>query len=118
MIAIIDGNFLARRYLERLLAAAGYGTDSFATADEFLLDAGTCKANCIVLDIELKNSSGRSLAHHPSILALRCPIIFSSTAVNDDLEQQAHELGGIALVRKPFRAVDILSALAKVSQNR
>jgi two-component system response regulator FixJ len=105
IIAIVDNDFLLRRYLERLLAAAGYATDSFATADEFLADAATTKPACVVLDMELKDSSGRELAQHPTVRALKCPIVFTSGAT-------AHEVSGIVCVRKPFRAVDILPIIA------
>lgn len=105
IIAIVDNDFLLRRYLERLLAAAGYATDSFATADEFLADAATTKPACVVLDMELKDSSGRELAQHPTVRALKCPIVFTSGTA-------AHGLSGIVCVRKPFRAVDILPIIA------
>jgi FixJ family two-component response regulator len=112
LVALIESNFLLRRYLDRLLAAAGYATESFATAGEFLVDAATCKADCIVLDVELMDSSGHTLARHPTLLALGCPIVFTGGTVNENLEREALELGGVALVRRPFTAVEILSAIA------
>jgi two-component system, LuxR family, response regulator FixJ len=113
LIVVADSNFLLRRYLDRVLAAAGYATKSFATADEFLLEAATCEAACAVLDIELKDSTGLPLACHPTVLTLKCPIVFTSGTVNENLERKALELGGTALVRRPFEAVDILSAIAR-----
>jgi DNA-binding response OmpR family regulator len=61
-----------------------------------------------VLDIELKDSSGRELARHPTVRALRCPIIFVSASDNQQLQREACELSGNPCVRKPFRAIDIL----------
>jgi two-component system response regulator FixJ len=118
MIAIIDNDFLVRRHLERLLAASGYRTESFATADEFLADVATCRVTCLVLDIELKDSSGRELARHPTIRALQCPTVFVSGTINERLQREAQELSGTACVRKPFKAVDILPAIARAISTR
>jgi FixJ family two-component response regulator len=118
LISIVDGNFLLRRYLDRLLTAAGYATALFATADEFLAAAATGVADCVVLDIELKDSTGVLLARHPTILALKCPIIFTSGTINENRAREALALGGTALVRRPFKAADILSAIAKASPPR
>jgi len=118
LIAIIDNDFLLRRYLERLLAASGYATESFATADEFLADLATCKAGCLVLDIELKDSSGRELARHPTLRALQCPTVFISGTVSEDLQRQALELSGTPCVRKPFKAVEILPRIANAIRTR
>ena len=113
IIAIIDDDFLVRKSLERLLAAYGYGTESFASAEEFLEDLATCKADCLVLDLNLKNVSGLDLACHPSVRALQRPIIFISGSASEDHRRQAFELSGTACVRKPFKAIDILTAIAK-----
>ena len=118
IVAILDDDFLIRRSLERLLAASGYGTESFASAEEFLTDVATCKADCLVLDINLKDASGLELARHPSVRALQCPIVFITGIVNEDLQRQALELSGAACVRKPFKAVEILTAIAKALRTR
>jgi FixJ family two-component response regulator len=112
LITIVDGNFLLRRYLVRLLTAAEYTTESFATADEFLAAAVTREPACLVLDIELKDSTGVLLARHPTLLTPRCPIVFTSGTINESVQREAFELGGKALVRRPFKAADILSAIA------
>jgi FixJ family two-component response regulator len=112
-IVIVEGNFLLRRYLERMLVAAGYATEAFATADAFLVAAATCKPACVVLDIELEDSSGLTLARHPTVFALECPIVFTSGTINESVQREARKLGGFALVRRPFEAVDILSAIAR-----
>jgi|HubBroStandDraft_4_1064222.scaffolds.fasta_scaffold552733_1 two-component system response regulator FixJ len=118
LIAIIDNDFLVRRYLERLLSASGYATDSFATADEFLADAETCKAACLVLDFELKDSSGCELARHPTLRALQCPIVLISSNLNDDLQRQALELSGASVLCKPFKAIEILPRIANAIRAR
>lgn len=117
-VAIIENDFLLRRYLERLLAASGYATESFATADEFLAEAATVNAACLVLDIELKDSSGRELAHHPTVRALQCPVVFIGDTANENPLRQAVELSGAEYVRKPIKALDFLPAIARAMRKR
>jgi FixJ family two-component response regulator len=110
VIAIIDEDFRVRRYLERLLGACGYVTVSFAAADEFLVDAELVAPACVVLDIDLKDGSGRELAHHPTLRALTCPVIFTSTSTS------ASSTG--PCLRKPFRAADVLPLLLNALRPR
>jgi FixJ family two-component response regulator len=113
MLAIIDNDFLIRRHLERLLAASGYATESFASAEEFLADIETCRPSCLVLDAGLKDSSGREFFRHPTIRALRCPVVFTSASASQDPQRQDLEMIRATCVRKPFRAVDILPVIAR-----
>jgi FixJ family two-component response regulator len=118
LVTVIESNFLLRRSLARVLISAGYTTESFATAEEFLPEAAACKAACVVLDIEMKDGSGLTLARHPTVMSLRCPIVFTCGTISEVLEREARELGGTALVRKPFEEVDILSAIFKATTPR
>jgi FixJ family two-component response regulator len=112
-IAIIDDDFLVRKSVERLLTAYGYGTESFATAEEFLEEVATCKADCLLIDLNLKNVSGLDLASHPSVRALQRPVLFISGSASEELRRQALEVSGTACVRKPFKAIDLLTAIAQ-----
>jgi FixJ family two-component response regulator len=118
IVAIIDNDFIVRKQFERLLAAFGYATELFAAPDEFLADAASFRPACLMLDLELKDSSGRELARHPSVRALQCPIVFISGTVNDSLQREAYELSGAACVRKPFKAIEILPLIAKAIRGR
>lgn len=117
-IAIIDDDFLIRRSLERLLTACGYGTDAFATGEEFLTNVATCEADCLVLDIDLTDTCGLELARHPSVRALQCSIVFMSGTCDEDIRRQARELSGADCVRKPFKAVELLTAIAVAVRKR
>jgi FixJ family two-component response regulator len=112
-IAIIDDDFLVRKSLERLLTAYGYGTESFATAEDFLQDVTACKADCLLIDLDLKSVSGLDLASHPSVRALERPFIFISGSASEEQRRQALELSGADCVRKPFKAIDLLTAIAQ-----
>jgi FixJ family two-component response regulator len=118
LIAIVDGDFRLRRYLERLLSAAGYPNVSFAAADEFLTDAQIVQPACLILDLDLKDGSGRELAHHPTIRALQCPLIFMSATSDEVLQRQVSQMRNASCLKKPFRAVDILPLIVKALPTR
>jgi DNA-binding response OmpR family regulator len=113
LIAIIDDDFLIRRSLETLLRAGGYATDSFASAEEFLIDIASCKADALLLDIHLKGKSGLELARHPSVQSLAPPMVFISATLDEGLRREALELSGAPCVRKPFKAAEIFLALMR-----
>jgi len=65
-IAIVDDDPGLRRALGRLLSTFDYRTETFGSAGEFLLAAETSKLACIVVDINLGDTSGLELVRQLS----------------------------------------------------
>ena len=61
-IAVIDDDRELREAIATLLSASGYNTEAFASAEAFLLCASTCRAICLLVDIQLGNITGVELA--------------------------------------------------------
>jgi FixJ family two-component response regulator len=115
IIAIVDDDFLLRKSLERLLQATGYRTESFASAEEFLDELPHCAADCLVVDLKLPGRSGLELLQHPDIVALKFPAILMSGTLDAARTQQALAAGCIACLRKPFKAVELLRIIVKIT---
>lgn len=116
-VAVVDDDPQMLRSLTRLLSATGYRPVTFSSAQEFLASVATSKAICLLLDIDLGAQSGLELACHSAVMALAVPIIFMSGSTDDGPRRQALASGAAAFLRKPFRAVELLDALARAIQS-
>ncbi len=100
-----------RGSIERLLTIFGYGTNSFASAAEFVNVAASSRADCLLIDIHLGADSGLELARHAVVRALNLPVIFMTASDDDALRTHALALG-VAYLRKPFTSDELRKALA------
>jgi FixJ family two-component response regulator len=114
IIAIIDDDPEIRTSMARLVSANGYSAKTFDSAETFLNCVSTCRAICLLVDIQLGDLSGVELAHQLAADGCKFPIIFMTG--NDDavVERQAMAAGGIAFLRKPFPAKELMDAIKLV----
>jgi FixJ family two-component response regulator len=106
VIAIVDDDMSVRRSLHRLLRAAGYPVEMFASAREFLEWLPDHRAACLVLDVHMHEMSGFDLQER-----LAVPIIFI-TAHDDAPTRDRIEKSGVAgHLWKPFDEQAILAAI-------
>jgi FixJ family two-component response regulator len=98
--------------MARLVSANGYSAKTFDSAETFLTCASTCRTICLLVDIQLGDLSGVELAHQ--LDGCKFPIIFMTG--NDDavVERQAMAASGIAFLRKPFPAKELMAAIKLV----
>jgi FixJ family two-component response regulator len=118
VIAVIDDNLSVLGAMGRLLGTLGYDTELYSSAEEFLDPAVTTEAMCLIVDIQLGESSGIELAHHLAKARFTIPIIFMSADVDESATRQAVEIGCVAFLRKPFTAEILIEALARVPPRR
>src|SRR5215203_1751287 len=111
VIAIIEDDPGMRASLVRLLSSMGYHTELYDSAEAFLASVDSCKAGCLIIDVDLVAMSGMELARHPAVVALKRPIILQSARDGAELRKQAFALGCAAVLCKPYAATELLSAL-------
>jgi FixJ family two-component response regulator len=113
LIAVVDDEpgVLIAIYL--MLSSCGYRTALFTTAEEFLSAAATSEAACVVIDIQLGNSSGVELARRLSAMGFKFPIIFMTESPDEKHRQQAMDIGCAAFLLKPFPADRLSEAIRR-----
>ncbi len=116
-IAVVDDDAGIRQSLERLLNLVGYSVRTFASGPEFLAATVADPAHCVVVDINLGESSGLDIADHPLVAGGRIPVIFISGTVEERVRSRAHATGCIALLSKPFKPVELLDAIFRATQD-
>ena len=115
IIAVIDDDPEMRASMATLLSAYGYSLETFASAETFLTCASTCRAICLLVDVQLGDISGVELAHQLAVDGFKFPIIFMTGYRDAAIERQAFAAGGIAFLCKPFRATTLIDAIKKAT---
>ena len=96
-----------------LLSAFGYGTETFDSAEAFLIAAATSQASCLVTDIQLGDISGIELAHQLKADGYKYPTIFITALDDEWIRSKVAAAGGIALLTKPFPSNALIEAIVK-----
>jgi FixJ family two-component response regulator len=113
IIAVIDDDPGMRASIAGLLSAYEYTVKTFDSAETFLACASTCRAICLVIDIQLGGISGVELARQLAADGHKFPIIFMTARGDASIERQAIAAGGIAFLCKPFPVTTLVDAIQK-----
>ena len=113
VIAIVDDDPGIRDALECLLWAFGYRTESYTSAEEFISATAVTKASCLLVDMQLGETSGLELCRHLSATGFTFPIIFITGLRDETLRKQAMNFGCVAYLLKPFSADRLTEAITK-----
>ena len=112
VVAVIDDDSSMLDAMKRLLWAAGYEAELYDSAAAFLSGATESEAMCLLLDVQLGATCGIELAGLLGELGFDFSIIFMSGSRDEKLAQRALN-AGVAFLRKPFSARELVEALFK-----
>lgn len=109
LICVIDDDDEVRASLDSLLRSAGYEARTFATPEEFL--DSTDDADCLLLDVRLKNADG--LAFQEELLASEAivPIVLMSGYGDIPMSVRGMKAGAVNFLTKPFNDHEIVAAV-------
>ena len=113
IVAVVEDDPSMRRSLERLLNAHGFMTEGYSSAETFLGRDPAHHLSCVVLDIQLAGMSGLELRSRLTSSGSSLPVVFITAIDDDTLKVAAVQLGCSALLRKPFPAASLISAVNK-----
>jgi len=116
LVAIVEDDAAVRKSLDRLLRANGYATCGFATAEEFLQSGIAESAIGLVLDIHLPGMSGIELRRNLLAAGSRLPVVFMTAVADEAVRAEAHAVGCVGYLEKPFEAKRLTDALERVKQ--
>jgi FixJ family two-component response regulator len=112
LVAIVDDEESVRVATEGFIRSIGHRTESFPSAEEFLLRAGGLEEiRCLILDVRLHGMDGLTLQEWLGAAGLRIPIILITAHWNEALCARALKFGAVDVLRKPFSEVALLRAL-------
>ena len=111
VISIVDDDPSVRRALRRLLQAAGYSVEAYASAVDFLASPPMDRTACLVLDIRLDGMTGFDLQARLAADQMAIPIIFITAHDDVATRDRVQEVGAAAYLPKPFDPAALLAAV-------
>ena len=119
IIAIVDDDEPLREALGSVMKAAGFTTNTFATAEEFLESTTQPETACLILDVRLPGMSGIELQQRLADADSRVPIIFVTAHGDASLRDLVMKSGAVGFLNKPVRSDALLREIrAALAKNR
>ena len=112
-VFIIDDDPSVRKSLSRLVRSLGFGSESFASAEEFLGRERYDGVGCIVLDVRMPGLSGMDLQDELARVEYAIPIIFITGHGDIPMSVRAMKKGAVDFLPKPFDDDQLLEALTR-----
>ena len=113
VVAVVENDAAMLKALGRLLRAAGYRAELYASAEAFIERAAAPQVGCLVLDIDLGGISGIELQQRLADAGDAPPIVFVTSQVDTAFQDRAEALGCLAYLRKPFASQQLMAALQR-----
>jgi FixJ family two-component response regulator len=111
VIAVVDDDPSVRRGLERLIRSVGWKAETFASAQEFLVQPRAEAPSCLVLDLQLPGLSGLDLQKQMAEVGLEIPIVFLTGHGNIPTSVQAIKAGAVEFLTKPLDEQKLVDAI-------
>lgn len=111
LVSIVDDDPSVRRALQRLIEAAGYAVETFASGEDFLDATPWGRSACLIIDIHMIGMTGLELQERLMARGSAAPVILI-TAIDDAPTRERVGLSGAAAyLPKPFDRETLLGAI-------
>ena len=111
VVAIVDDEKAVCRAIGRLVTSAGFKSEIFSSAEEFLRSCRERQPDCLILDLSLPGMSGLELQQQLATDRCRTPIVVVSAHDDPLSRSQALQGGAVAFLGKPFDDEALLQAV-------
>ena len=102
IVYVVDDDLFVRGALSSLIRSVGLRTATFASTRDFLQYTRPDAPSCLVLDVQLPDSSGLDLADRLRTSDVQIPIIFITGHGDERVRMQALRAGAVEFLMKPF----------------
>jgi FixJ family two-component response regulator len=113
LVFIVDDDDSVRKSLSRVVTAAGYAVEVFASAHEFLTRPPSAGPSCLILDIRMPGVTGLDLQKTLAGAVHRIPIVFVTGHGDISMSVTALKGGAVDFLTKPFDKKALLDAIAQ-----
>jgi CheY-like chemotaxis protein len=110
-ILVIDDAMLSRRKLLNILKDKGYSLLEAKDGEEGLEMILEHQPDCLVTDLLMPNVSGVQLLGILQERGIKIPTIVVSADIQDTTKDQCLKLGAVAILNKPPKADEVISAI-------
>ena len=110
-VFLVDDDDSFRRAASRLLQAAGFAVQTYASAGEFLLASAGETPGCVLLDVQMPGPSGLDLHAALAKQDPAVPVVFVTGHGDIPLGVQAMKSGAVDFLTKPVKREVLLNAV-------
>ncbi|WP_045234174.1 response regulator, partial [Deinococcus pimensis] len=109
-VLVVDDSLSVRKALEIILRPHAYTVRMADSAETALVSFAEQPADLVIADVLMPGMSGFELCQQLKADPSRAhvPVVLISGIVSEEEQRRANEVGAVGLVRKPFRAEDLL----------
>jgi FixJ family two-component response regulator len=122
LVFAIDDDASVRKGLARLLRSAGYKSEIFGSASNFLARPPHSGPSCVIVDVQMPGINGMDLQETLIQRRREEQLVFITGHGDIPMCAQAMKAGAVDFLRKPFRADELLqcvqNALIRSSEQR
>ena len=122
LVFLIDDDPSVRRGVSRLLRSAGYKSEAFGSASDFLAREQHSGPACVVVDVQMPGLNGMDLQNVLIQQRREEQLIFITGHGDISMCAQAMKAGAVDFLPKPFRTNELLEcverALARAAEQR
>jgi len=111
IVHVVDDDEGALYVTSRLLAAAGFRTETYVSAGDFLGRADQTAPGCIILDVRLPDQSGLELQESLASRGVQLPVIFMTGYGEIADTVRAMQRGAVDFLTKPVDGEDLLMSV-------
>ena len=115
-VFVVDDDPAVLRGLARLLAAAGYQTQTFGSPEEFLARHDPAEPGCAVFDVAMPDVDGLALQQQVFASGVERPIIFVTGKGDIPTSVRAMKAGAVDFLTKPVSGDALLAAVEHARQ--
>ena len=112
-VAVVDDDPFVLRGLRRLLRAAGFAVDTYASGADFMNAVPVAEPDCLVLDLHMPGTNGFDVQAGLAERGCTTPVIVITGDDTPEARSRAFGLGAKAYLGKPVDEATLLSAITK-----
>ena len=122
LVFLIDDDASVRKGVSRLLRSAGYNSEAFASAPDFLTREQHSGPACVIVDVRMPGINGMDLQNVLIQRRREEQLVFITGHGDISMCAQAMKAGAVDFLPKPFRGTELLRcvdrALARSADQR
>jgi len=112
-VFVVDDDQAMRNSLKWLIESVGVQVESFASADEFLVQYQPGRHGCLVLDVRMPGMSGLDLQEQLAQQNINIPVVIITGHGDVPMAVRAMKSGAIDFIEKPFNDEVLLDAIRR-----
>jgi FixJ family two-component response regulator len=111
LVFVIDDDLSVRKGLKRLLRSAGYQSEIFESASDFLAREQHAGPSCVIVDVRMPDLNGMDLQETLIQRGREEQLIFITGHGDISMCAQAMKAGAVDFLPKPFRNDELLQCV-------